>query len=152
MTRSTRRVSLTGISESSSTRLMLGGASPATEGSAAPAGGASLESLIERARMSEGVRRADLQAGDRLVVQTKNSAYSILVLGDGRYVVSGGWFDRKGVSPATVTINGCTFGTRAILTDLVAGRGLFIEFGNNVVTTRIRSFKVLRTDADTTVH
>jgi len=152
MARDTRRVNPTGISESSSTRLMLSGVSPAVEGPDSPAGGASLEALIERARHSEGVRRADLQPGDRLVVQTKNSAYSILALGDGRYLVTGGWFDRKGVSPATVTINGCTFGTRAILTDLVAGRGLFIEFGNNVVTTRIRSFKVLRTEADATVH
>ncbi|HET9481342.1 MAG TPA: hypothetical protein VFP98_06260 [Candidatus Polarisedimenticolia bacterium] len=107
----------------------------------------SLETLRgEVSGLEDGVRRADLHLGDWVLVRTKNSSYSMVVLGDGRYRVSGGWFDKEGISPATVTITGCTFGGRAIATDVVAGRDLCLEFGNNVVTTRIRSVRVIRSD------
>lgn len=92
----------------------------------------------------DGIRRSDLSPGDWVMVQTRNSRYSILVLADGRYHVSGGWFDREGQSPATVAISGCTLGGRAIHTGIVAGRGLHIEFGNHVVTTRIRDVRIIR--------
>ena len=60
--------------------------------------------------------------------------------------VSGGWFDQRGLSPATTTINGCTWGGSAIKTDLLAGPGLFLEFGNTVVTSRIRIVHVIRAE------
>ena len=50
----------------------------------------------------------------------------------------------RGGAPIVVTVNGCTYGGSAIRHDVVAGRGLFLEFGNNVLTTRIRSFDVFR--------
>ena len=81
------------------------------------------------------VRKLDLRIGDGVSVQTRNSTYSIRVLGDDLYSVSGGWFDRKGVSPMKTTITGCTWGGRAIKEDLLAARGLYLEFGNQVVTT-----------------
>jgi hypothetical protein len=93
-----------------------------------------------------GVRRADVRRGDWLLVETRNSRYSILALGDGRFCVTGGWFDHHAMSPATVTISGCTFGGSAIQTDFIAGPGLCLEFGNRVVTTRIRGVRLIRAD------
>jgi hypothetical protein len=106
--------------------------------------GRNLEAIIDQADRFEGVRKADLRSGDWVLVTTKNSLYSICVLGNDLYSVSGGWFDREGKSPATTTINGCTWGGTAIKTDIVAGRGLFLEFGNQVLTTRIRNVRVIR--------
>ncbi len=91
-----------------------------------------------------GIRRSDLSPGDWVVVTTRNSRYSILALADGLYHVSGGWFDREGQSPTTVAIAGCTLGGRAIHTGIVAGRGFHLEFGNHVVTTRIRDVRIIR--------
>lgn len=105
-----------------------------------------LNRLTEGAARFEGISRTDLRSGDWLIVETRNSRYSILALGDGRFCVTGGWFDREGVSPATVGIAGCTFGGSAILTDRVAVPGLRLEFGNRVVTTRIRSVRLIRGD------
>lgn len=106
-----------------------------------------LDQLVEQADHLEGVRSADLRRGDWLVVDTRNSSYSICALGEGRYWVSGGWFDRQGLSPATVTINGCTWGGSAIKTDVVAVPGLRLEFGNRVVTSRIRGVRLIRSGA-----
>ena len=106
----------------------------------------SLDAVARRAERLEGVRRTDVRIGDWVIVETRNSSYWILGLGDGRYSVCGGWFDRRGLSPATITINGCTWGGSAILTDLIAGPGLFLEFGNRVVTTRIRQVRLIRAE------
>jgi len=111
-----------------------------------------LTELVRHAELLGGVHREDLQCGDRLIVRTRNSCYIIYSLGDGRYRVSGGWFDRSGASPVTTTINGCTFGGSAIKTDLIAGRGLFLEFGNHVLTTRIQQVQVIRAEDPPVVH
>ena len=42
---------------------------------------------------------------------------------------------------------GCTWGGTAIKRDLVAARGLRLEFGNRVVTSPIREVRVIRGDA-----
>jgi hypothetical protein len=111
-----------------------------------------LTELVRHAELMGGVHREDLHCGDRLIVRTRNSCYIIYSLGDGRYRVSGGWFDRSGASPVTTTINGCTFGGSAIKTDLIAGRGLFLEFGNHVLTTRIQQVQVIRAEDPSVVH
>jgi hypothetical protein len=90
------------------------------------------------------VRKGDLAAGDRVIVRTKNSVYSLRACGDGTFTVSGGWFDAQRVSPTTLGVNGCTYGGRAIRYDIVAAPGLFLEFENNVCTTRIRRVDVVR--------
>ncbi|MDA2938136.1 hypothetical protein MYX75_07740, partial [Acidobacteria bacterium AH-259-A15] len=72
------------------------------------------------------------------------STYSIHVLEDGFYSVSGGWFDRKGLSPLRTTITGCTWGGSAIKIDIVAACGLHLEFGNQVVTSTIRKVCLIR--------
>ena len=38
---------------------------------------------------------------------------------------------------------GCTWGGSAIKEDIVAARGLFLEFGNHVITTRIQNVRVI---------
>jgi hypothetical protein len=102
-----------------------------------------LAAIVDRAELDDVVLKDDLQCGDRVVVTTRNSVYSLLAVGGNSFVVSGGWFDRRG-APVEVTVNGCTYGGSVIRHDVVAGRGLFLEFGNNVLTTRIRSFEVVR--------
>ena len=111
-----------------------------------------LTDLVREVERMQGVEKAELKCGDLVLVRTRNSSYAIFCLGDGRYRVSGGWFDRSGVSPAETTINGCTWGGSAIKTDLVASRGLFLEFGNHVVTTRIQQVQVIRADEPTAIH
>lgn len=103
-----------------------------------------LDALVRQAGRLDGVRKTDLQSGDWVLVNTLNSLYSIYVLGDGNYRVSGGWFDREGKAPVTIAINGCTWGGRAIKSDMVAARGLCLEFGNWVITTRIQKIRVIR--------
>ena len=48
------------------------------------------------------------------------------------------------LSSMAVPINGCTYGGSAIQHDVVAAPGLFLEFGNNVSTTRIQNVSLVR--------
>ncbi len=106
-----------------------------------------LDDRIRDADRLVAVRKSELVPGDAVLVQTRNSVYAIRALGNGFYEVSGGWFDRHGGRAQVVTINGCTWGGSAIKQDLVAARGLFLEFGNRVVTTRILCVVVVRGEA-----
>ena len=63
--------------------------------------GQSLEKIVEGTTHLKQVRKADLQYGDLLLITTLNSVYSVRVLDNDLYLVSGGWFDRKGLSPIT---------------------------------------------------
>lgn len=103
-----------------------------------------VEAIVEQAALLESVQKADLQFGDRVVVATENSIYSIAVLEDTTYVISGGWFDREGLSPARITIVGCTWGGTAVKRDIVAALGLRVEFGNRVITSRVREVRIMR--------
>ncbi len=103
-----------------------------------------LGAIVAQTSGLEAVRKRDLLCGDWVLVTTKNSVYSICVLGSDLYSISGGWFDREGVSPQKTTINGCTWGGSAIKNDIVAALGLFLEFGNQVLTTRIQHVRVIR--------
>ena len=62
-----------------------------------------LAARVTQARSLEKVRKKDLHAGDRLLVTTRNSVYTIWVLDEGVYWVSGGWFD---LSSQIATENG----------------------------------------------
>ena len=107
-----------------------------------------LGAIVDHADKLEAVYKTDLELGDQLIVTTKNSIYSIYPLEDGVYSVSGGWFDRHGLSPSKVEINGCTWGGRAIKWDVLAACGLHLEFGNQVVTSRILKLQVVRCSED----
>ncbi|MDA2931330.1 hypothetical protein MYX84_15530 [Acidobacteria bacterium AH-259-O06] len=105
--------------------------------------GRTLGALVEQSKRLEQVHKAELDRGDWVVVTTHNSVYSIHVLEDGFYSVSGGWFDRKGLSPLKTTITGCTWGGSAVKLDIIAACGLCLEFGNRVVTSRIRKIHLI---------
>lgn len=100
--------------------------------------------LAQQAGKTPAVRRNDLRRGDCVLVTTRNSVYSIFYVGDGLFQVEGGYFSRHHQGPVTITINGCTWGGRAIHSEIVAARGLFLEFGNQVITTRIQKVQLLR--------
>jgi hypothetical protein len=97
-----------------------------------------LATLSAASERLEAVRREDLEPGDRVVVATRNSMYALTARADGRFVVAGGWFNRQHEAPVDVVLAGCTAGGSAILGNVVAAPGLFLEFGNGVRTTRIR--------------
>jgi len=104
---------------------------------------ATLSALVKHSQCLRQICRAELRSGDRLLVVTCNSVYSIKAAEGGFYFVSGGWFDKHGVSPMKTTITGCTWGGSAVKVDIVAACGLRLEFGNRVITSPIRKVFVL---------
>ena len=106
-----------------------------------------LEAMVAQAERLEAIRKKDLRSGDRVVVTTRNSVYTVWVMEEGEYWVWGGWFDQHGLSPHRVGINGCTWGGSAIHREVVAALGLRLEFGNRLVTTRIERVQVIRGEA-----
>ena len=102
-----------------------------------------LGAITDHAALDGAVRKNELRWGDQVMVRTRNSLYCLEAMGDDTFVVTGGWFDRN-AGPRLVTVNGCTYGGRAIRQDVVAALGLFLEFGNSVTTTRIQKVRVLR--------
>ena len=105
--------------------------------------GVSLSTLVGFIDDVLAVRKDDLRPGDQVVVKTQNSVYVIRLLGGGRCAVSGGWFDRQGLSPAVTTVVGCSWGGSAIKVDVVAACWLRLEFGNRLVTSTIQRIFVL---------
>ena len=97
-----------------------------------------LTDIVEESETLNQIHKSNLKAGDTIILKTNNSVYLIKVLEEEQYVVSGGWFDKSNLSPATTTINGCTWGSSVIKNDIVAACGLHLEFGNKVVTSRIK--------------
>jgi len=90
------------------------------------------------------VYRKDLSFGDTVHVRTLNSLYIIQVWGKDVYGVTGGWFDRHGYSMKKIKINGCTWGGSAIKQDVVAGRGLCLEFSGGLRTSWIVDVAIVR--------
>jgi hypothetical protein len=88
-----------------------------------------------------GIAKDDLVPGDRLVVTTANSTYSLSALGGHYFAVSGGWFAPFG--ELVLRLNGCTFGGHAILDRMAAAPGLHLEFGNGVTSSRILRARVV---------
>ena len=103
--------------------------------------------LLRRRRPRRCVR-----AGDWVIVRTRNSTYSLLANGDGTFDATGGWFSREEQSGARLRVAGCTWGGTAILTRMIAAPGMFLEFANNVRTTRICEVRVLRPHESTSIH
>jgi hypothetical protein len=103
-----------------------------------------VNAILGQVRRSSSVGKSELKSGDEVLVTTENSVYSIHVHEDATYSVRGGWFDRQGLSPVRISISGCTWGGSVIRTNVVAACGLHLEFGNRVLTTRIREIRVIR--------
>jgi len=105
---------------------------------------ASLDKMLASAEHLQQVGRNDLRRGDRMLVFTRNSCYSLLVLEDNSFLVSGGWFDRHRLSPVETTVAGCSWGGSVIKVDIVAACGLSLEFGNRLVTSAIRKIVIFK--------
>ena len=111
-----------------------------------------LEWLSENARTIDGIWADDVEPGDRLIVHTQNSVYSLTALPNGVFRVSGGWFSAQGLDEVELRIVGCTWGGRAILTRLIAAPGMCIEFDNTVQTTSVREVRLFRYETSTVRH
>src|SRR3990172_6790353 len=98
----------------------------------------SLNAMVKASERLKAVHKSALSVGDWVFVKTCNSVYTIRVDSPGVYYVSGGWFDRRGLSPVRTTIPGCTWGGSVIKVDIVAASGLMLEFGNRLITSPIR--------------
>ncbi len=100
--------------------------------------GYSLENIVNRIEKMFALYKSQLRKGDKLFLKTSNSVYSIQVMEDGHYLVSGGWFDKHNLSPIRINIAGCTFGGSTIKTDIIAAPGLRLEFENRLVTSPVQ--------------
>jgi hypothetical protein len=100
-----------------------------------------IDHLAEAAGVVGGVKRRELDAGDRVIVSTRNSVYSLTARADGSFEVSGGWFEREGMGQTAVEVLGCTAGGHALFTEHIAAPGLFMEFADGLRTTRIRTVR-----------
>lgn len=112
----------------------------------------SLEILASHAATVDAVRSGDVQAGDWLIVRTRNSTYALRANDDGTFDATGGWFSRREQSGARLRIAGCTWGGSVLLTRILAAPGMFLEFANHVRTTRICEVRLIRPEATPTVH
>ena len=107
-----------------------------------------LGAIVDQVDQVELVPKEDLSFGDCVRVTTLDAIYSIHVLEDGVYAVSGGWFDRQGLSPFRTNINGCTWGGSAIKVDIVAALGLRLEFSNGLLSSPIQQCEVIRFEGE----
>ena len=115
---------------------------------ARPVKAISIDDLAEAAGIVGGVKRHELNPGDRIIVSTRNSVYSLTARSDGSFEVGGGWFEREGDGLATMEILGCTAGGHALFTDHIAAPGLFMEFADGLRTTRIRTVRRIQERKD----
>lgn len=100
---------------------------------------ADLRALAAHCRETDSVWRGTLEWGDLVLVRTRNSLYTLRVLNEGLFAVSGGWFDRDDRGSTVTRVIGCSWGGRAIHQEVIAAPGLFLELGNGVRTTRIQA-------------
>ena len=94
----------------------------------------SLAALTEHAGQAVGIRRSELNPGDVVMLYTRNSVYRARYLTDGRFAVSGGWFDKHYTAEFITSITGCTWGGKCINREFVGSCGMRVEFGNRVIT------------------
>jgi hypothetical protein len=106
--------------------------------------GHSLKTIVNSVDRIGQISKATLGLDDLVLVTTSNSLYKIRKKENNLYEVSGGWFDRKGLSPFVVTVRGCSWGGSIIKVDIVAACGLCLEFGNRLVTSPIRKITVIK--------
>ncbi|MDA0683449.1 MAG: hypothetical protein O2797_00460 [Bacteroidetes bacterium] len=94
----------------------------------------SLSALTDHASHAVGIKRSDLNPGDVIMLYTRNSVYTARFMEDGRFAVSGGWFDQHYDRAFVTSITGCTWGGKCINREFVGSCGMRVEFGNRVLT------------------
>jgi len=106
--------------------------------------GHNLATIVNNADRLKQISKATLSLDDLVLVTTCNSVYKIRKKENNLFEVSGGWFDRKGLSPFVVTVRGCSWGGNIIKMDIIAACGLRLEFGNSLITSPIRKIAVIK--------
>jgi hypothetical protein len=104
----------------------------------------SLNTLTASASLFPQVAKNDLARGDWVVLRTIRSIYTLRVLDGGLYEASGGWFDKKGLSPLRIRVSGATWGGSAIMPTVLAACGLRVEFQNRLITSPVQKIVVIR--------
>ena len=102
-----------------------------------------LRAIVNDTVHLDEVTKDELTLGDRVQITTRNSTYLVQVLGNGLYLISGGWVFLQGLSVMRTKIAGCTWGGTALKANIIAASGLHLEFGQGVVTSTIRKVKVI---------
>ena len=106
--------------------------------------GLNLNRIIQNISEIKSISKDSLDLWDCLLVKTFNSVYTIKKIDRSMYEISGGWFDKNGMSPSKMIIRGCTWGGSVIHINLLAACGLRLEFGNNVITSPVNQIVVIR--------
>jgi len=109
-----------------------------------PKYGLNLSDVVHHSDKIKHVLKDNLDQWDYLLVKTNNSLYKIKKVDQKLYEISGGWFDKKGLSPSKMIIRGCTWGGSVIHINMLAACGLRMEFGNNVITSPVNQIIVIR--------
>lgn len=106
--------------------------------------GFNLKRVVEYSEEIEHISKDHFYQRDCLLVRTQNSIYTIRKTEEQSYQVSGGWFDKQGISPTKIIIRGCTWGGSILHINMLAACGLCLEFGNNVITSPVTQIVVIR--------
>jgi hypothetical protein len=106
--------------------------------------GLNLSRIIKNTSKIKSISKNSLEIWDCLLVKTYNSVYTIKKIDNRMYEISGGWFDKNGLSPSKMIIRGCTWGGSVIHINMLAACGLRLEFGNNVITSPVNQIIVIR--------
>jgi len=104
--------------------------------------GYTLSGFGEKSASVATLRKTDVRPGDCVIIRTRNSVYALRATDDGRFIVSGGWFDRKGKGGSRTGVTGCSLGGSIIKIDIIAAQGLCVEFANRLITSPVKSFVV----------
>jgi hypothetical protein len=83
------------------------------------------------------IRKQHIRKGDIIIITTRHSVYTLRALGNNRFDISGGWFERSSYNGKGIGITGCTWGGSMVYTEAVAACGLCTEFGNRVITSPV---------------
>ena len=103
--------------------------------------------MKKRQPFENEIKFNDLFKNEFLTIGTQNSVYLIRVVAHNEFIVRGGWFDRKGLSPYRIGIEGATWGLGDIFSDIAAALGMRIKFKNGFTTSPIKSIERLKSMA-----
>lgn len=86
----------------------------------------------------------EISTGDRIIVKTMNSMYTLTAVDAKQFQVSGGYFEKRQSGPVKTTVTGCGWGGSSVKFDAIAVCGLRLEFGNRIVTSTITAFAIFK--------
>jgi len=103
---------------------------------------ATLDRMSRASTLHKKVMREDLKPGDWIIVRTHSSEYRLQMLKNGMVHATGGWFDKKGFTPAIIGVSGATWGGSCYLPGVFVAVGLRLEFRNRLITSPVKEIVV----------